>query len=139
EADSLDAAIDRMAAVLRTKAGDAGAPEKYHHTVTVFWMRVIARLLDKDLPLAYYSAERLASDAARLGWVQPDLQPLPWPPAWPSFRRFIAPPIASACISRHFARTACRRARRTSSRTSRPRRPRRSRTCIAASRTSGRR
>ena len=76
DSPSIDAATDRMAAALRGKAAAAGHPEKYHHTVTVFWMRMIARLLDKDLPLAYYSAERLASDAARRGWLEPDRQTL---------------------------------------------------------------
>jgi len=77
EAPAVDAAVDRMAATLREKAAAAGVPGKYHHTVTVFWMRMVARLLDADLPLAYYSPERLASDAARLGWVEPDRQPMP--------------------------------------------------------------
>ena len=31
----------------------------------------------RDWPLRYYSAERLFSKDARLGWIEPDLQPLP--------------------------------------------------------------
>jgi len=77
EEPTLDAATARMSATLRAKAGAAGAPEKYHHTVTVFWMRLVAWMLDKDLPRAFYSDAALASDAARLGWVEPDRQPLP--------------------------------------------------------------
>lgn len=77
EEATVDAAIERMAATLREKAAAAGVPEKYHHTVTVFWMRRLAPLVDKDLPLAYYSRERLDSDAARGGWVEPDVRPLP--------------------------------------------------------------
>jgi hypothetical protein len=77
EAVTLDAAIDRMDATLRDKAAAAGLPDKYHRTVTVFWMRMVARLVDKDLPLAYYSPARLASDAARREWIEPDLQPMP--------------------------------------------------------------
>src|SRR5262245_31910471 len=73
---SFEAASDRMVETLQGKAAAAGHPEKYHHTLTLFWMRMIARLLDKDLPLAHYSRERLASDAARLGWLEPDLRPL---------------------------------------------------------------
>jgi hypothetical protein len=76
EAPTLDAAIERMTGVLRGKAEAAGHPEKYHHTVTLFWMQMVARLLDKDLPLAYYSAGRLASEQARTGWVEPDVRPL---------------------------------------------------------------
>jgi len=81
ESGSVDAATDRMAAALRGFAAAAGKADKYHHTVTVFWMRMVARLLDKDLPLAYYTRERLSGGAARAAWVEPDRQPLdrPWP------------------------------------------------------------
>ena len=77
---SVDAATDRMARTLRGLAAAAGHPEKYHHTLTVFWMRRVAALLDKELPLAYYSRQRLFDDEARRGWVEPDLQPLDAPP-----------------------------------------------------------
>ena len=73
---SFDEAAARMEETLRAKASAAGVPEKYHHTVTLFWMRMIARLMDKELPLSYYSPERLLSEAARLGWLEPDLRPL---------------------------------------------------------------
>ena len=88
-------ATERMAASLREFAAVAGKPEKYHHTLTVFWVHAMALagssmqgrdaadvlraypcLLDKDLPLAFYSRERLFSEAARLSWVAPDRQPL---------------------------------------------------------------
>jgi hypothetical protein len=36
---------------------------------------------DKDWPLAYWSRENLFSPAARIGWLAPDLAPLPWPVA----------------------------------------------------------
>jgi hypothetical protein len=74
ESASADEAAERMASALRRFATAAGHPEKYHHTITLFWMRMVARLLDKRLPLAYYSPERLWSDAARTGWIEPDLQ-----------------------------------------------------------------
>src|SRR5262249_5230499 len=77
EEPSFDAAIARVESTLRSKAVAAGVPEKYHHTVTVFWMKMAAQLLDKDLPFAYYSRERLESEEARRGWVEPDRQPLP--------------------------------------------------------------
>lgn len=69
----------------------------YHETITRFFVWLIAKYLkaaprnrsfvvvvndfcarydDKDLPLRYYTKERLMSVAARLGWVEPDLQPL---------------------------------------------------------------
>jgi hypothetical protein len=76
-APSLDAAAEQVEAALRAKAEAAGHPEKYHRTVTLFWMRMVARLLDTGLPLEYYSRDRLFGDEARRSWVEPDLQPLP--------------------------------------------------------------
>jgi hypothetical protein len=76
ESTSVDEAAGRMASALRRFATAAGHPEKYHHTMTVFWLHMVARLLDKDLPLTYYSRERLWSDAARTGWLAPDLRTL---------------------------------------------------------------
>ena len=35
------------------------------------------QLFDRTLPLSYYSESRLMSSAARAGWVEPDLKPLP--------------------------------------------------------------
>ncbi len=77
EEPTVDAAIARMATTLRGKAAAAGAPEKYHHTVTVFWMRLVAWLLDKNLPAQFYSDALLRSEAARLDWVEPDLAAMP--------------------------------------------------------------
>lgn len=74
ESASADEAAERMGSALRRFAAALGHPEKYHHTITLFWIRMVARLLDKDLPLAYYSPERLWCDAARTGWLEPDLQ-----------------------------------------------------------------
>lgn len=69
----------------------------YHETLTVFWMRVVRSYLEtsynegrslaslaneltsranKNLPLRYYSRERLFSWEARTSWVEPDLRPL---------------------------------------------------------------
>jgi hypothetical protein len=92
---SVPDAVARMSGTLRRAAAAVGHAEKYHHTVTVFWMRVLAaerrrqpgdtladilrrlpRLLDKALPLTYYSPERLFSDEARRSWLDPDLRPL---------------------------------------------------------------
>ena len=69
-----------------------GVPEKYHETITELWMRLLAdarsalpapcelaellsrrpELANKELPLEYYSPERLFSDEARARWVPPD-------------------------------------------------------------------
>ena len=77
-ADSPTAAVaaDRMASALQKFARGAGHAEKYHHTLTLVWVHLVARLLDQQLPLAYYSRERLFSAEARQGWVEPDRQPL---------------------------------------------------------------
>jgi hypothetical protein len=99
ESVSVAEAGERMAATLRRFAASVGKPEKYHQTMTVFWMRALAaarsdgtpapvkstfegvlgrhpELLDKNLLLAYYSPQRLASDEARSSWMEPDLRPL---------------------------------------------------------------
>jgi len=72
----------------------------YHETLTVFYVRVIADYIEgepavpaitdealeagliaargaRELPLEYYSRDRLFSVEARRGWVVPDLKPLP--------------------------------------------------------------
>lgn len=70
---------------------------KYHETITVFWMRLIAdqierlsselplleitnivveKLHDSKLPFEYYSRELLMSDLARKSWIEPDLKTL---------------------------------------------------------------
>jgi hypothetical protein len=69
----------------------------YHETLTLFFIRVVSKYLkeasahssvvellnglidsygDKNLPLAYYSKERLMSWEARARWLEPDLKPL---------------------------------------------------------------
>ena len=76
-------------------AGGAGGG--YHETITMFYMRVLRLYLDGlgahaslvertnaavhrfgagNLPLEYYSPERLMSPQARAQWVEPDLKPL---------------------------------------------------------------
>lgn len=94
ESASEEEALARMRAAIRRFAAAAGASGKYHETITVLWMRLLAdvkaggsageladvlrtypALADKDLPLRYYSRERLFSDEARAAWVEPDRQP----------------------------------------------------------------
>lgn len=95
ESSSVQQAAMKMGETLRRFATAAGKPQKYHETITLFWVHVLAgmqtisrggrlqgilhanpQLLDKDFPLGYYSAERLFSDEARTSWVEPDLKPL---------------------------------------------------------------
>jgi hypothetical protein len=93
ESSSVQEAARRMRNTLRRFAAGAGKPEKYHETITLFWVRLLSRahaasraerledivhanpqLLEKNLPLAYYSPERLFSDEARTSWIEPDLK-----------------------------------------------------------------
>lgn len=95
ESSSVQQAADKMRNTLRRFAAALGKPQKYHETITLFWVHFLARakaatcgqrledvvcanpqLLEKNFPLAYYSAERLFSDEARALWVEPDLKPL---------------------------------------------------------------
>jgi hypothetical protein len=73
---SIEEAADRLAASLRAFARSAGQETKYHHTLTIVWLRLVARLLDKQLPLAHYSHDRLFSADARERWIEPDVRPL---------------------------------------------------------------
>ena len=95
ESADADEAAGKMRETLQRFTASVGKPEKYHETITLFWVRLLAairtvksretlrqivhahpRLMEKDFPLAYYSSERLFSDEARTSWVEPDLKPL---------------------------------------------------------------
>jgi hypothetical protein len=95
ESSSMQQAANKMRDTLRRFAAAAGKPEKYHETITMFWVRLLSsayagscggrlenivhanpQLLEKNFPLDYYSAERLFSNEARSSWVEPDLKPL---------------------------------------------------------------
>jgi hypothetical protein len=95
ESSSVSQAVDKMRRTLRRFASSAGKAEKYHETMTLFWVQFLARaygsaagknleeivaanprLLEKNFPLDYYSEGRLFSDCARTTWVEPDLKPL---------------------------------------------------------------
>jgi hypothetical protein len=78
--------------------GNVSRPgDGYHETITRFYMWAVRRqlraepiegsladlandiavaLADRTLPLTYYSHERLLSNDARTGWVEPDLRQL---------------------------------------------------------------
>jgi hypothetical protein len=95
ESSSVRQAANKMRDTLRRFAAVVGKPEKYHETITLFWVHLLSRayaashaerlediveanpqLLEKNFPLAYYSRERFFSDEARTSWVEPDLKPL---------------------------------------------------------------
>lgn len=71
--------------------------QKYNETITLFWIKLVRSFLDRtdaSRPIAdlanemndlygksqlifnYYSKERLSSDEARKGWIEPDVKPL---------------------------------------------------------------
>ena len=90
-------AAERMAKGIRRFANHRGATQKYHHTITLAWMRLVAsalvetpdgytfeqfmaahpELCGKNVLAKYFSSELLQTAAAREAWVEPDLQPLP--------------------------------------------------------------
>jgi len=96
------AALDLLRERIRAYNAATGvantATAGYHETITRFYLHVIRKFMcsagtslpiddlaqaliaqwgDKNLPLRYYSPERLFSVAARRGWLEPDLAPLP--------------------------------------------------------------
>jgi hypothetical protein len=93
---TVDIVAERLCRSLLELATTHGVAQRFHHTLTVAWVRIIEferrsnpdmpfdalavaspALLNKDTPLWYYSRERLYSDEARHRWIEPDLQPLP--------------------------------------------------------------
>jgi hypothetical protein len=96
ECSSVEEAEAKMRDTLRKFAASAGRAEKYHETITLFWVHLLAgiraanadhsleqvvranpQLLEKNFPLVYYSRERLFSETAQSCWLEPDLTPLP--------------------------------------------------------------
>ena len=77
---------------LRRFAAAKGVPEKFHVTMTIAWLDLVAdarrrhpeaddpsalmaacpELLDREALLRFYSPERLSSDEARQRWLPPD-------------------------------------------------------------------
>ncbi len=90
------AACARVRDGIRRFAAHHGATTKYHETLTLGWLGLVAtaieaspdatdldeltsanpRLLDRNALGDHYSAELLWSDRARREWVEPDLRPL---------------------------------------------------------------
>jgi hypothetical protein len=90
-------AEQRMSEALRRYSAHKGNPERYHHTMTLAWMRLVdsARREAPDIGVfeefivaypqlvqlsslsKYYSEKLLATPVVRAEWVAPDLFPLP--------------------------------------------------------------
>ncbi|MGD0603282.1 MAG: hypothetical protein ABSA53_06745 [Streptosporangiaceae bacterium] len=93
----MPAATGKICTWIRQIAAYERAPQKYHHTVSRAWVEIVAHhlgadpecadfdifaarhpaLLDKRLLSQHYRSATLAAEAARHGWVEPDLRPLP--------------------------------------------------------------
>jgi hypothetical protein len=93
----LPEAEERMAGTLLRYSAHKGKPDRYHHTMTLAWMRLVAatrrstpeicvfdefmaaypHLADAKALSKYYSEGLLEMPAARAGWVEPDLSPIP--------------------------------------------------------------
>ena len=91
------AATERVLAGILRFATHNGSPKKFHYTQTCAWVRLIASahresaelmtfvefagahpdLLSADTLTRHYSKSVLDSPAARTGWVEPDVSPLP--------------------------------------------------------------
>ena len=89
-------ASDAVAEGIRRFATHHGHADRYHETMTRFWVRAVGmgisrhptlpyedllaaepHLLDKNLPYRHWSRERLGSDEARGQWVEPDMRLMP--------------------------------------------------------------
>jgi hypothetical protein len=91
-------ALELTQHAIRRFAEYHGHRTKFHLTLTELWVRLLAahvawhpagtfddfiaengQLLDKNLPLRFYSPERLYSQKARSKWIEPDIKKLPTP------------------------------------------------------------
>jgi hypothetical protein len=96
--DGAAAAYGLVSAGIRRFAEAHGHADRYHETLTGFWVRMVAHaavdalgiedfndfvrsyplLLDPQLPLRHWSREVLFGAAARAAWLEPDLLSLPF-------------------------------------------------------------
>ncbi len=92
----IETAQRAMASAIRHVAGLHGAPDRYHETITLSWLHLVAvhrkcsdagtfdqfiadnpELLDPHLLGGHYSSELLATQNARARWIEPNLRELP--------------------------------------------------------------
>ena len=91
------AAVGVVSDGIQRTARYAGAPQKYHATVSRAWVELVGyhaaesgdddfaafaahhrALLDKRLLTRFYRPATLASAEAKADWAEPDLAPFPW-------------------------------------------------------------
>jgi hypothetical protein len=92
----LDRASDAVTGAIGQFAARHGHADRYHETMTRFWVRVVGmgitrhptlafddlvaaepHLLDKNLPYRHWSRERMGSAEARRQWMEPDIRLMP--------------------------------------------------------------
>jgi hypothetical protein len=92
----MERASESVVVAIKHFAAHHGQANRYHDTMTRFWLRAVAiginrhpeltfesllatesHLLDKNLPFLHWSRERMGSEQARRGWVEPDLCSMP--------------------------------------------------------------
>ena len=92
----LERASESVTLAIRHFAAHHGQANRYHDTMTRFWLYAVAigidrhpdltfddllaaesHLLDKNLPSLHWSHQRMSSDEARGRWVEPDLISMP--------------------------------------------------------------
>jgi hypothetical protein len=92
----LEGAAQAVAGAIRKFAALHGHADRYHETMTLFWVRLVGmgisrhpalafddllaaepHLLDKNLPFRHWSRERMGSDEARRQWTEPDVRLIP--------------------------------------------------------------
>jgi hypothetical protein len=92
----LERASESVTLAIRQFAAGRGHADRYHDTLTRFWLRAVSlgirrhpvlafeellgaepHLLDKSLPYVHWSRELMGSDEARRQWVEPDLRLMP--------------------------------------------------------------
>ena len=95
----MPAAVGVVSDGIRRTARYAGAPQKYHATISRAWVEIVAHhaeahptrdfdefaaanpeLLDKRLLSRFYTSSALADASARAGWVLPDRERFPFDP-----------------------------------------------------------
>lgn len=91
---SVGATVDALRALIpahNDRVGLAPGHRGYHETLTRYYVGAVARSADpsrdpacaRRAPARLWTAEALASDAARVLWLEPDRRPLPWPASDP--------------------------------------------------------
>jgi hypothetical protein len=96
--NSVDAACEKVIAGIKKYATHLGAPEKFHYSLTVASVYIIAQAMQvtktssfvdfvtlnteliknfRSQLANYYSDRVIESEAAKQEWVEPDIQPLP--------------------------------------------------------------